>query len=201
MSQLQKVRAFSKIIIVFGIAILLLLAGFQSIPMLSASSAQTINQAGLQRTRVELIAKSALILANRPESEHIQALSDLQVVLPLFEQEQADLSHNPYGDVQVMLQSIRGSYLAIDTAARSILAHKDRVEIEQIQIILSKNQDYRAGINQIVTALQVHADDQLHQLFSIEIILDALLLILALFLLYVLDRVLKRFEQSADTSA
>src|SRR2546430_123803 len=91
MKQAKRQRIYIRIIVVFCVFLLLLLAGFQWIWVGAGSASSIMNQSGLQRTRAQAIAKDTLILAYRPESEHAQAVNELQNLLPRFEQTQKGL--------------------------------------------------------------------------------------------------------------
>ena len=96
------------------------LIGFEALPMIEGSDSQYISQAALQRTRSQIFVKSVLVLLYRPNEERMSAISDLQTVLPLFEQEQAVLLQNTTRKFryfsprpgQIIWQSIRRSNLS-----------------------------------------------------------------------------------------
>lgn len=178
MSHAKRLRRLIRIIVPFCLFLLLLIAGFQAIP-LTVSNAQVI-QADLQRTRCELIVKSVLILAYRPTAEHTQAISDLQVVLPLFEQEQAILVSYHSDSIQTYLLQAQPDYLAIIKATQNILAQKDKpVDMVQVNIILDHEQGYFHSMNELLIYGQQRLDARAVQVFSYESGIDALLLLIA----------------------
>jgi hypothetical protein len=162
----------------FCLLLLLIDAGFQAIP-LTISGAQ-ISQADAQKTRCEVIAKSALILEYRPAAEHVQAISDLQVVLPRFQQEQAVLSAYRSEPIQAYLIQAQPDYLAIVNAAQMILAQKNKpVDMVQVSIILAHERGYTSTMNELLVYGLQRLDARTLQLFLFESGIDALLLIMA----------------------
>src|SRR6266568_7308186 len=108
-----------RILSIAAILLILVLIAFESIlPLVDASS--YMNQAGLQRTRSDVLALAMLTLEYRPVSEHAQAISNLQVTLPIFEAEQTLLDANQSSDEQLLLQQMRGDYLAIVASAQTV---------------------------------------------------------------------------------
>jgi hypothetical protein len=184
MDNLKKIRRLFCIIVPFVLVLSLLLIGFQSILVIQGSTALAIDNAGLQRSRSTAIAKNALILAYRTDiKERVQAISDLQVIVPLFEQEQGVLNSYRPTDIQLLMSSSRSDYLALDAALKSIILHQDRpIDQIQVDIILAHTTSYNVAINQVVIAIQNHVDDEVRMLFLIEVVIDALLIILAIVL-------------------
>jgi hypothetical protein len=184
MENLEKIRRLFSIIVPFVLVLSLLLIGFQSILVIQGSTALAIDNAGLQRSRSTAIAKNALILAYRTDiKERVQAISDLQVIVPLFEQEQGVLNSYRPTDIQLLMSSSRSDYLALDAALKSIILHQDRpIDQIQVDIILAHTTSYNVAINQVVIAIQNHVDDEVRMLFLIEVVIDALLIILAIVL-------------------
>lgn len=183
---------------IFVLILSLLLIGFQSIPVIQGSTAQAVNNASLQRTRSASIAKNALILKYRADTdERAQAISDLQVTAPLFEQEQSVLSGYPPADIQVLMVSSRSDYLALDAALRVITAHQNQpIDQTQLDIILAHTTSYNSTINQVVIAIQNHVDDETRMLFIIEIVIDTLLIIIAICFFISVVRTAKRMERN-----
>lgn len=175
---MRKLRRYTRIIMPFCLLLLLIDAGFQAIP-LTISGAQ-ISQADAQKTRCEVIAKSALILEYRPAAEHVQAISDLQVVLPRFQQEQAVLSAYRSEPIQAYLIQAQPDYLAIVNAAQMILAQKNKpVDMVQVSIILAHERGYTSTMNELLVYGLQRLDARTLQLFLFESGIDALLLIMA----------------------
>jgi hypothetical protein len=171
-------RHATRIILIAWIIPLLVLAGFQAIPVFSANNAQYIEQASLQRARAQFFARAVLILAYRPNIERAQTISDLQVTFPLFTKEQDLLLKNNQPDVQLALQSARPDYLAI-VAAVSIVQTQANQSINptEVDIILPHSKAYATEMNDVTAALENHASERTLQLFIIEMVIEALLTI------------------------
>lgn len=190
------------------IALLILLGLFQSVWELGGSASSIMVQCGLQRTRMQAITKDVLILAYRPTADHAQAISELQIVLPLYEQTQRGLqmgdtalmlpAHVPE-TVQTLMIASQSDYLAIDTAAKKIIAHSDGlVDPIQAQIILSHEHSYAVEMTQVNNAWQLQIDGAFLHIFLIESGITSLVIILLL-LLYVRSRIEERNERAANT--
>lgn len=185
----------------FFLFLLLLLGGFQSIPILAGSDTTAVNQAGLQRTRGEVIAKNVLILQYRPATARPQAISDLETTLPLWEQEQTTLANDVRPDVQIIVTEIRPDYLAMDTAVRAILAHPDGpTDPVQVSIILMHDRQYVVSMNEIVLILQQSADRRTTSLFVIESVIDLFFLIICVVYGLREDRLLTRLAKGQDAN-
>src|SRR6266568_3062982 len=99
----ESFRTFTRVVILFCIFLLGIMGVFETIPLTSDDAAY-INQAGLQRTRIEVIANSILILEYRQAAERPQAIANIEASLPIFKQEQATLSANTDTDIQILMQ-------------------------------------------------------------------------------------------------
>lgn len=187
----RRLRFFSRIVLALMVVLLLLEAGFQAIPLFT--SATQVAEASAQRTRCEVIAKSVLILAYRPASEHVQAISDLQVVLPLFLQEQSVLASYRNETIQTYIVQMQPNFLAIVKAAQNILARKDKpVDMDQVAIIVSHERDYVSTMSQLLTYGLQRLDSRTLQLFLIECSIDILLLIFAVLFWLRIEHLLRR---------
>lgn len=192
----QKFRTFSRIIIIAGIALLLLLSGFESLPLAHYGTTYLQN-ADAQRVRSQVLVKSAFILAYRPTAERPQAISDMQVTLPLFIQEQTLLTNNPNPDVQQSAINTNADYAAIVSATQKILAQPITKPVDpvQVDILCAHNRDFLINETQTISIIQAHEQSEQFFLFMIEVILDLLLLFLAIGFLVVFELVLKRQQQ------
>ena len=179
----RKFRLLTRIIMPSCIVLLLLLAGFQALP-LSHYEVNYLNSAETQRVRSQILVKSALTLAYRPAAEHSQAISDMQVVLPLFIQEQQALNANRSADVQQAVQLARSDYSALVSSSQSIIAHADKpIDRLQVDILVAHNHGFVNAETEVIAVLLNHeAADQTY-LFVLECILDGLLLLLGVFFL------------------
>lgn len=190
MKQIKRQRIYIRFIVVFCLFLLLLLAGFQSIWVLAGAGTPIMLQTGLQRTRVQSIAKNALILASRPEEEHTQAVSELQNILPRFEQAQVGLnkgdtslqlpSHVP-DDIAALVVASQSDYGAIDTATRKLLVTADgHVDLLQVDIVITHERDYSLEMTAVASAWQSHIENAFLQIFAWEMGIVFLLLVLVL---------------------
>lgn len=197
---MRKLRKLTRIIMPFCFVLLLIEAGFQAIP-LTVSGAQ-ISQADMQKTRCEVIAKSALILEYRPPSEHIQAISDLQVVLPRFMQEQATLNGSRSESIQAYLIQAQPDYQAIVKATQIILAQKDKpVDMTQVSIILAHERGYTTTMNELLIYGLQRLDARTFQVFLFESGIDVLLFMMAAVFWIRLEIIVKRLEHSNEEAA
>lgn len=178
MLNLHLSRTMMHILASGGLFLLLVLAGFQAIPILTGDDAQYVFQAEAQKERCSLFVTSALTLEYRPISEHTQALSDMQVTLPLFQQQQAFLLTNPLPDVQAQLQVSHAAYLAIVAAVSSVTTYTThKVDQIQVNIIMQNNRDYLKTIGDLIMLLQQHEILEAQHLFFIELFIEILLAI------------------------
>lgn len=177
---MQQLRHHLIISIVAAILLLIILAGFQALPVFQDNSAEVVNDAGLQRTRCQIIAKSVYVLAYRPKAEHAQAVSDLQTTLPLWQQEQENLTSSVTSDVLPLLQDARSNYLAIAAATKAILAQPDQSpDPIQIDIVANSNRDYTRTMNQVNILLVRQAEIRERGLLFFESLIDLIVLSLA----------------------
>ena len=179
---LQETSKLVRILSIAAILLILVLVAFESIlPLVDASS--YMNQAGLQRTRSDVLALSMLTLEYRPVSEHAQAISNLQVTLPIFEAEQTLLDSNQSSDEQLLLQQVRGDYLAIVASAQTVVNAPDKpVDPVQVDIMQRHKDMYRSTMNLLVTVLVHHVENLTWTLFYIESGIEVLLLCIMLWL-------------------
>lgn len=192
---MKKLRHFTRIIMPFCLGLLLIDAGFQAIPLTVTS--EQISQAYQQKTRCEVIVKSALILEYRPASEHVQAISDLQIALPRFQQEQEVLGSYHNATIQAYLTQAQPDYLAIVNASQIILAQKNKpVDMVQVSIILAHERDYLTTINELLVYGMQRLDARTMQLFLFESGIDASLLIMAALFWIRVEIIVKRLDHS-----
>jgi len=166
--------------------LLLLLIGFQSIPLMQGSTSQAISEAALQRVRTTAIVKNTLILKYSIDGQtRAQAISDLQASMPLFEKEQGVIAGYPPGDIQLLVAASRSDYLSIDTALGKITSHpNDAITDDELNLILNHTTTYNMTMGQIVIAMQTHIDNEARVLFLCELVIDAILIAIALILFF-----------------
>ncbi len=190
----------TRIVAVTCLALLLLLTGFESLP-LSHYATDYLNGANIQCVRSQVLVKSALTLEYRPAAEHAQAISDMQVVLPLFIAEQDTLARNHNADLQQAVQFAHGDFLALVSAAQNIINQaKSNAKIDQTQvnILIMHNRGYLTAQNEIVAVIVAHEEADQGYLFSVEVVFDAFLLLLIGGLLIHFEIAAKRQKHKAE---
>jgi hypothetical protein len=169
----EKVRTYQRIISISMIVLLVLLVGFQLIP-LTFNETSILSQVGQQKTRSQRIAKDVYVLAYRPEDEHAQAVSELQNTLPAWEQTQLQLQNLRIGgNISIYITQSQPDFTAEDTAARKLLASANaypnqKVDITQVDIIAEHERGYFLSISQFITAFDQHIQSRMQLLVYIE---------------------------------
>lgn len=183
---------------VFGILL-------EIIPVFSNGSNEVLNAIHITNQQYALderISKDVLVLTQ--PGDHSQAILELQVTLPAFEKNQADLQgslrtndptlglpdHIP-GDVQLLVIQSQADYVALDSAARSILSSTDPpIDPNQLAIIQQHERPYFIAMSTIAKVWQGHIRDNALMFFQFELVVD--IVILGLVIVYwVLGRVIQ----------
>ena len=159
--------------LVFLLLVLLIIV--ETSALSSITDVAFFNQAALQRTRCEVLTKAAFELAYRPTEEKIQALNDLQVILPLFRQEQEMLWNDTSPDVQNRLLEAQPDFQAVVAASQTLIARPDAVDPAAVNMLVSHQKSCLGVMNNVVIAVQ-HQKEQND--FSMEAILEGLLFVL-----------------------
>lgn len=160
-------KTMHRIIFIARIVLLLLLIVIFIPEAMSRPVAGLVN-AELQQARCERIAKDALILQYRPAIEQPQAISELQVLLPVFQQEQVALTSYPDSQVQLLVLQSNSDYLPMVDAVKSIIANQGKpIRANQVDIILLHEHSYEVAANQIVMLMQQDLTAQSTQIFGI----------------------------------
>ena len=201
MPSIKRLRLFIRIVDVAGILLVLVLSGFLALPLDNREFA-LVSQVGLQRTRAEVIVKDVMVLAYRPESEHAQAISQLQLALPIWQQVQDALINgkgnrslgipaNAPGDVALQVAAAQPDYSAILVAAQTILTaatNNNPVDPIQVDIVMQHERDYVLMMSQVSTLYQQHIDDFNVQIYWIRLGIALALLAIAVGFLVVVER-------------
>jgi len=180
-------RAIVSMVVASITFLLLTLIGFDIYPLTTGNDALIVEQqAWLQVVRDEYLAKSVLILAYRPVSSHSQAISNLQVILPGFQQTQSGLLNgdtllglpsNPSDDVKRILQQAQSDYVPLVAALKVILAHPDGpVDPTEVDIVLLHDYPYSITMAGLATLLQQQAEAVNLHLIIIKLILKTSLI-------------------------
>jgi PAS domain S-box-containing protein len=163
-----------------------------------ADNTYSVNAAGRQRSRSEQISKLALYLKLFPESaDRQERIEELGKVLKEFEHFQSAIVT---GDPQVNLQAVQSRtikgmfttidehFLAIDQAAKDIIASSGEVSDEQLATLLSEERIYLNYMEQVVNQMEMESRDRVQALQRLEMTILAL----ALFVLFLEARFIFR---------
>jgi len=152
-----KLSIFQRILL-FAVSVLfMLLAAFVAVPLLYGSTTEYTGNASLQLSRCQRLAKDALIMQHGSKEEKTDALSDMQVLLPLFSAEQDRLARNRDTDAQAALVRARPAFRAIVAAASAIVASD--TEPVQISILVEHSGDYNDAMHEYLLVLEHQATD------------------------------------------
>lgn len=199
---LRIIRGFIACII---IAILLASTLLEILPTLPNSLNSVVNAIHLtnqQYALAERISKDVLTLT-QPGSDHSQAILELQVTLPAFEKNQNGLqtndpslglpAHIP-GDIQLLIIQSQADYVALDSAARSILKNADPpIDPNQLAIILQHERPYFIAMNTIAKVWQGHIEQNAFTFFQVELGFGIGLLVLVI-VHFVLGRIVHKLS-------
>lgn len=179
--------------------LVIVLMGLEVVPLEIEKEAAYLNQAGLQRLRCEIVTKSALVLAYRPDGEKTAALSDLQIAVPLFQQEQATLLMNGHAAVSRSAQQATSEYTIMSAAAQALLIQERKaVSLATVSTIITHASKCEAVMNSIVVVLQHQIEQQLDVIFFVEIGIEGTLIIfLGILLLFSHDPFMPRAPMEA----
>lgn len=156
---MRKLNIFRRIAFVAALGLLLLLIVAQSIP-LTYSEADWLVIASVQSARGQRIAKNAFTLAYRPDEERAQAVSELQNLLPVWENQQEKLQEARNADLHALVIQSQPDFMAMDTAARKLLAHPTgKTDLVQVSIIAQHERNYSLLMLQVSTLMQQRIDD------------------------------------------
>ena len=181
----ESYRTFSRFTIGFCIFLLLVLGAAEYFP-LYADYPDYINQAGLQRTRMEVLTSSMIILEYRTPVEQANAVATIETTLPILRKEQATLLDDPMQDIQSLVQQSQPSYLDNPTKP---------VNPVQVNIMIAKHDAYRLIISQIVTTLIQHENNSTRNLFYVKTGIAVALVLMGLIYWIVLEQRMRHVIQ------
>lgn len=180
-------------LIALGLCIFLLiaLAVSEAIPITNGNNDSVIQQqASFQLARDEFLVKDIFALAYRPATARAQAVSEIQIQLPIFQKTQTGLMNgdpslslpaNPSNGVKAALLDAHPDYLAMVAAIQIILAHPDATpDPIQVSIVAGHERPYTAAMYTVVTLLQQEAQTRVIQLLVLKMTLIGLVIILVL---------------------
>lgn len=163
-----------------GIFLFIIMLLFEALPLLSNnSSLGTFRLMTRQRVLQQRIVKDVLILAYRTSlDDHAEAISELQTVLPVWEQVQKGLqkgdsslgiSPNLPTDVKLLLIQSQPDFAYLDAAAHQVLKNPSPVDLVQLSIILQHDQPYYLTMGQANDLFQEKIVNAAKLYFSIEL--------------------------------
>jgi hypothetical protein len=177
-------RGKARILGIFGIIAILLSSAFTAIPIIPSNALNVVRLIARQRTIEQIIVKDCLLLAYGTSSERIQALSELQDNLPMWEQVETALqngdaslgisSHLP-GDISTLVLQAQPDFTSIDIAAHHILSHPSPVDQTQLAIILQHESSYSVTIFQLNGVYDAYLQEMAQVYFSIGVGVDIIL--------------------------
>jgi len=188
---LNILRIIMRTIAIIGIIVLLANILLEVLPVLPNSlvtTVSTIHRVNQQGALAERIDKDVLILAYRPDAEHAQAVSELQVTLPVFEKIQIGLQNGDSSlnlpmrrpaDVQLLLLQTQSDYAAIDAAAQSVLANAGPpVDQNELAIVVQHERPYFLAMSTVAKIWEGHIEDNALGFFWTELWIGIILMIL-----------------------
>lgn len=181
---MDKSTTYRRIVFIVAITLLVVVIVCQILP-LTFSESDLIGQSALQGMRAQKIAKDALTLEYRPENAHIQAISEIQNTLPVWEAEQKQLLNTHNNDMQTLLNQAQPDYTAIDTATTKLLMHPD--DLTQVQIILQHERNYSLLMSQVSMLIQARIESFNLDLIITQIVISTLIAATVI-VLFVLSR-------------
>lgn len=147
-------------------------------------------QTAFQIARAEFIVKDVFTLAYRPITYHAQAISELQIEIPQFQEAQQGLLHgdttlnlpsNPPDNVVASLTTAQTDYLALFTAAKTILMTPDKQpDAVEVEIIATHERPYISYMAQVLTNLQQNLQNKQLQFLGIKFVLFGFLILTVL---------------------
>jgi hypothetical protein len=177
---------FTGLIQMIIVLLMILLIWFEIVPTKSERDAQYIVNAGFQRERSRLFVNSTYALRYRSQTEKAAAISDLQITLPAFQQEQMLLATNHDRDVQNLVRKARPDYLFLIGAVQMLIAHPNTpVTQDQLVTVFSHDQSFFLVMDTLTTVLQQHAQQQTEQFLRTKGIAEGSCMIIALFWLFI----------------
>jgi hypothetical protein len=194
-------RNFSRVIIGFCLFLLLVLGLAEFFP-LYADYPNFINNAGLQRVRVEVLVSSMLIMQYRSPADQTNAVAVIETALPVFRQEETTLQDDPSPDIQAIMLQAQPNYLALVAAAQTVVANPTKpVDPVQVNIMIAKRDAYRMAINQVVVTLVQHAEESTRNLFYVKTGIAGILAVTGTIYWIVLEKRMKHVIAEEGTQA
>jgi hypothetical protein len=181
MTNQMLLHTIKRVLKVTVICFLLLLIGFEMVPVNSIRDTQQyIVNAGFQRARSQMLERYAYALQYGPAAEKAQAMSMLKNRSALFQDEQALLATNPDPDVQRLVQQARADYLALVDAVHTLIAHpNETVNQDELATVLFHDQRFFLPMDALTTVLQQHSERQTEQFLLVKGIIEGACVLIA----------------------
>lgn len=138
-----------------------------------------IDNATKQMTRSQAIVKDVLVLAYRRDKQddaYTTAASELQGIMPTFQQEENYLATIQRSDLQTPIAALNADYAPMVGALKIILPRISQpIDPLQVDILLQHEHDYLLGMNQIIIQMIQDLDGIDQQIITIS---DAILIVI-----------------------
>jgi hypothetical protein len=192
--------ARGRIMIVCTLVILLLLGGFEYIPLASGNDLQLLSLLSSQEWVSQRIVKDVLIMDAGTTVQRTQAVNELQNELPFWENNQTAIKNgNVAVEIQVLFASTNADFTSMDTAAKKILATPDRApDPVELQIVLDHERAYFINETQMVNIIQQKMLLRTQWLFGIEITLGALVFAGEAWRLVIVEQLVRAIKKEAE---
>lgn len=171
-----------------------------AVPVFVSDTNTTMHMTTQQTAFVERLSKDTLIMASSttPSDQKAQALSELQVTLPVFEANQKSLQVTSLTATgEDLLLDSQAPYANIDKAARIIIANpKNTILVSsEASITTLMEREYFIDLSQITNTLQQQASNSRYTLFVLtELVCLILVIIKTIFVLSIEDAA-KRYKK------
>lgn len=188
MTHSKKIKAMMRIVIIFTITLLALIIAYETTLLVSGN--RIASYVSAQEWVSQRIAKDALLMQYGTADDRVQAVNELQTMLPYFESNQAHITASPQVDaVATLIHSASVDYVDIDTAAKNLLATPDKpIDPVQVRIILDHERSFFLAYSQI--NMLVQQNNSAYLIFIFSIIIGAKIVLIGTngVLLYLLEK-------------
>ena len=193
-----KIKTIMRILIIFTITLLALIIAYET--TLVVYSNRTTMYVSSQEWVSQRIAKDAVLMQYGTVDDRVQAVNELQTMLPYFESNQAHITESSQPDaITTLIRSATVDYVDIDTAAKKLLASSDKpIDPVQVRIILDHERSFFLAYSQINTLVQQNNASYLIFIFSIIIGAKIVLIVTNSILLFLLEKNVIVSEQEVD---
>jgi hypothetical protein len=188
MTHSKKIKAMMRIVIIFTITLLALIIAYETTLLVSGN--RIASYVSSQEWVSQRIAKNALLLQYGTADDRVQAVNELQTMLPYFESNQAHITASPQPDaVATLIHSASVDYVDINTATKNLLASSDTpADPVQVRIILDHERSFFLAYSQI--NMLVQQNNSAYLIFIFSIIIGAKIVLIGTngVLLYLLEK-------------